>query len=120
MATRIRRLLQRSGSGRAFVMTVAPDGASEPCEDLVPLARALRVQPEIAAVAEQTERRFQITLQAKRTVRSNRLWDLTHQAVLLSGCSNRDGYSIRPLHRHRSPRGFETERFEPAVRVYRR
>ena len=66
----------------------APDGASEPCEGLAPLARALRVQPEIAAVAEQTERRFQITLQAKRTVRSNRLWDLTHQAVLLSGCSN--------------------------------
>ena len=66
----------------------APDGANEPCEGLMPLAQALRVQPEIAELAEQTERRFQITLQAKRTVRSNRLWDLTHQAVLLSGCSN--------------------------------
>ena len=75
-----------------------PDGASEPCEDLVPLACALRVQPEIAEVAAQTERRFQITLEAKRMVQSNRLWDLIHQAVLLSGCSDvmvtRSGHSI--------------------------
>lgn len=66
----------------------APDGTNEPCEDLAPLARALRAQPEIAEVAKQTDRRFQITLEAKRMVRTNRLWDLTHQTVLLSGCSN--------------------------------
>ena len=75
-----------------------PDGASEPCDELASLAEALRAQPEITKVAEQTDRRFQITLEAKNTIRSNRLWDLTQQTVLLSKYSNvtvtRSGHSI--------------------------
>ena len=65
-----------------------PDGASDPCDELASLADALRTQPEITEVAEQTDRRFQITLEAKRTIRSNRLWDLTQQTVLLSKYNN--------------------------------
>ena len=75
-----------------------PDGASAPCDELASLARALRLQPEIAEVAKQTDRRFQITLEAKQAIRSNRLWALTHQTVLASGCSDatitRSGHSI--------------------------
>ena len=75
-----------------------PDGASEPCDELASLAEALRTQPEITEVAEQTDRRFQITLEAKNTIRSNRLWDLTQQTLLLSKYSNvtvtRSGHSI--------------------------
>ena len=75
-----------------------PDGASEPCDELASLADALRTQPEITEVAEQTDRRFQITLEAKHTIQSNRLWDLTQQTVLFSKYSNvtitRSGHSI--------------------------
>ena len=65
-----------------------PDGVSEPCDELASLADALRTQPEITEIAEQTDRQFQITLEAKHTIQSNRLWDLTQQTVLLSKCSN--------------------------------
>ncbi len=63
----------------------APDGAEGACEALAPLAAALRAQPELAEAADQTDRRFQITLQAKRAMPENRLWDLAHQVILLTG-----------------------------------
>ena len=76
----------------------APDGVNEPCNDLASVARALRTQQEIAEIAKQTDRRFQITLEAQHTIRSNRLWDLTRQTVLVSECSDatitRSGHSI--------------------------
>ncbi|MHB8884379.1 MAG: sucrose-6-phosphate hydrolase [Methylovirgula sp.] len=62
----------------------APDGIEGTCEALAPLAAALRAQPELAEAADQTDRRFQITLQAKRAMPENRLWDLAHQVILLS------------------------------------
>lgn len=75
-----------------------PDGVSGPCDELALVARTLRAQPEIAEIAEQTDRRFQITLEARHTIRSKRLWDLTYQTVLVSACSDttitRSGHSI--------------------------
>lgn len=62
-----------------------PDGAEGTCKALAALAAALRAQPELAEAAEQTDRRFQITLQAKRAMPENRLWDLAHQVLLLTG-----------------------------------
>lgn len=63
----------------------APDGTNGTCEALSPLASALRAQPELARAADQTDRRFQITLEAKRAMQENRLWDLTHQVLLTAG-----------------------------------
>lgn len=62
----------------------APDGKEGTCEALAPLAAALRAQPELAEAADQTDRCFQITLQAKRAMPENRLWDLAHQVILLT------------------------------------
>ena len=63
----------------------APDGTAGTCEALAPLAAALRAQPELANAADQTDRRFQITLEARRNMPENRLWDLAHQVLLLTG-----------------------------------
>jgi hypothetical protein len=41
----------------------APDASDRTCAALAPLADALRSQPELAQVARQTERRYQITLE---------------------------------------------------------
>jgi trehalose-6-phosphatase len=61
----------------------SPDGAEQTCEALASLAAALRAQPELAESAVQSDRRFQITLQPKRMMPENRLWDLAHQVILL-------------------------------------
>jgi hydroxymethylpyrimidine pyrophosphatase-like HAD family hydrolase len=66
----------------------APDGTEGTCDALAQLAAALRAQPELTEVADQTDRRFQITLQAKRAMPENRLWDLAHQVILLTGCTD--------------------------------
>lgn len=66
----------------------APDGQEGTCEALAPLAAALRAQPELAESAQQTDRRFQITLEARRAMPENRLWDLAHQVILLCDGSN--------------------------------
>jgi hypothetical protein len=66
----------------------APDGTDETCEALVPLAAALRAQPELADAATQTDRRFQITLEAKRAMPENRLWDIAHQVLLMTRQAN--------------------------------
>lgn len=61
----------------------APDGLEQTCDLLVSLAAALRAQPELAEFAEQTDRRFQITLQPKRILPEDRLWDLANQVICL-------------------------------------
>ena len=61
----------------------APDGLEQTCNSLVSLAAALRAQPELAKSAEQTDRRFQITLQPKRILPEDRLWDLANQVICL-------------------------------------
>ena len=61
----------------------APDGLEQTCDLLVSLAAALRAQPELAESAEQTDRRFQITLQPKRILPEDRLWDLANQVICL-------------------------------------
>lgn len=62
-----------------------PDGTASTCAALTAVAAALRAQTELAESADQTDRRFQITLQAKRAMPENRLWDLAHQVLLLVG-----------------------------------
>lgn len=60
-----------------------PDANAPVCPELADLAQALRAQSELADVAIQTERRWQITLEPKRTVPENRLWEIACQVVLL-------------------------------------
>jgi hydroxymethylpyrimidine pyrophosphatase-like HAD family hydrolase len=61
-----------------------PDGREGTCEALATLAAAFRAQPELAEAADQSDRRFQITLQAKRAMPENRIWDLAHQVILMT------------------------------------
>ncbi|MGR4866725.1 HAD hydrolase family protein [Caulobacter sp. LARHSG274] len=63
----------------------APDATSSVCEALVPLAAALRAQPELALSADQTDRPYQITLEARRPLPENRLWDLAKQVIIMTG-----------------------------------
>jgi fructoselysine-6-P-deglycase FrlB-like protein len=65
-----------------------PDGTGIVCDELASLAAALRAQSELADLAEQTDRRYQITLQARRPTTESRLWDLAQQTVLLTGHRN--------------------------------
>ncbi|MGH7947880.1 MAG: HAD family hydrolase, partial [Candidatus Binataceae bacterium] len=74
----------------------APDGKDEVCESLAPIAAALREQSELADIATQTDRRFQITLQARRPTPESRLWDLAQQTVLMAG--HRDVTITRSSH----------------------
>ena len=66
----------------------APDGQNRVCDALAPLAAALREQSELGDIATQTDRRFQITLQARRPTPESRLWDLAQQTVLMAGERN--------------------------------
>ena len=65
-----------------------PDGSAGVCKELSSLASALRAQSELAELAEQTDRRYQITLEARRPTTEDRLWELAQQAVLLTGQRN--------------------------------
>lgn len=65
-----------------------PDGEDRVCDALAPLAAALREQSELADIATQTNRPFQITLQARRPTPESRLWDLAQQTVLMAGDRN--------------------------------
>ncbi|MFZ2650034.1 MAG: hypothetical protein WA210_07995 [Burkholderiaceae bacterium] len=62
-----------------------PEASSAVCAELTALAAAFRSQTELMDIATQTERRYQITLEARRPTTENRLWDLAQQALLLSG-----------------------------------
>lgn len=63
----------------------APDGIDEPCEELAALARALRNQPELASAAIQSDRKYQVTLEARQGLSESRLWDLAHEVLLRQG-----------------------------------
>jgi HAD superfamily hydrolase (TIGR01484 family) len=62
-----------------------PDGSEGTCAELRDLAAALRAQPELADAATQTDRKFQITLEAKPGMAETRLWDLAQQVVRTNG-----------------------------------
>jgi hypothetical protein len=76
----------------------APNGTDVPCSALAPLAAALRAQPELSRAARQSDRLYQITLEAARVMPESRLWDLAHQVVLMTGitnvCITRSSHSI--------------------------
>lgn len=63
----------------------APDGKDEPCAELAALALALRGQPELAGAATQSNRKYQITLEARPGQSESRLWDLAHEVLLKQG-----------------------------------
>jgi len=73
-----------------------PTGDAIVCDELAPLADALRAQSELSEIAEQVDRRYQITLQARMPIPESRLWDLAQQTVLLSG--QRDVVITRSSH----------------------
>ncbi len=75
----------------------APDNRGVVCEALGPLADALARQPELATVARQENRPYQITLEAKQLMAETRLWDLAHQVILSTGAQvkvTRSSHSI--------------------------
>lgn len=61
-----------------------PDGGPTLSGDLLEIAALLRANPELAALATQTDRKWQITLQPNRPIPENRLWDIVQQIVLLT------------------------------------
>lgn len=63
----------------------APNCGDVPCSELATLASLLRAQPELSHAAKQTDRTYQITLEAIRPLPENRLWDLAHQVILVAG-----------------------------------
>ena len=75
-----------------------PDGTPASVEMLAPLAEALRAQPELAEIAKQSDRRHQITLEPRRAVPENRLWDIANQVVQIHEvtgvCVVRSSHSI--------------------------
>jgi hydroxymethylpyrimidine pyrophosphatase-like HAD family hydrolase len=62
-----------------------PDGSAEPGKALAELAHALRRHSELAEIATQTDRLHQITLEPRRPVPENRLWDIANQIIQLRG-----------------------------------
>lgn len=66
----------------------APNGKDEPCEELAALALALRGQPELADAATQSDRKCQLTLEARPGLSESRLWDLVHEVLLTHGKRN--------------------------------
>ncbi|WP_454685352.1 HAD hydrolase family protein [Ancylobacter moscoviensis] len=82
----------------------APDGKDEPCDELAALALALRDQPELAGAAIQSDRKYQITLEARQGLSESRLWDLAHEVLLTQGMRNvivtRSSHSIDIVLQH--------------------
>lgn len=76
----------------------APDGTHRVHACLRKLARALRVQPELADLACQEGRPLQISLEATRLSREWRLWELAHQVIQGAGIQGvtvaRSGHSV--------------------------
>lgn len=73
----------------AEILTLAdervPDNEARVCDSLLSVANALGEQSELTDIAIQTNRRFQITLEARRSIPESRLWDLAQQTVLMAG-----------------------------------
>jgi hydroxymethylpyrimidine pyrophosphatase-like HAD family hydrolase len=66
----------------------APDGKDEPGGELAALALAFRDQRELAGVAIQSDRKYQVTLEAQKGLSESRLWDLAHEVLLAQGMRN--------------------------------
>ena len=63
----------------------APNGANSVRDEaLQSVAHALRCQPALSNCARQEDRPFQITLDAIRAMPGNRLWNLAHEAILMT------------------------------------
>lgn len=62
-----------------------PGSTGSVCEELIAVAAALRAQTELMDIASQTDRKYQITLEARRPTTEGRLWDLAQQTLLLTG-----------------------------------
>lgn len=73
-----------------------PDGTEEPGPALADLATALRRHSELAEIAMQSDRQYQITLEPRRAVPENRLWDIANQVIQLRG--HRDIEVVRSSH----------------------
>jgi fructoselysine-6-P-deglycase FrlB-like protein len=58
------------------------------CASLAPIAEALRLQPELAWAARQTDRPCQITLEPKWALPEARLWDLAQQVITSAGAED--------------------------------
>lgn len=75
-----------------------PDGRDTPCQKLGSLATALRTHPELTRSVKQTDRPYQITLEAGRALPENRLWDIAHQVIMIVGatdvCVTRSSHSV--------------------------
>lgn len=82
----------------------APNGKDEPCDELAALALALRNQPELAGAAIQSDRKYQVTLEARQGLSESRLWDLAHEVLLTQGTRNvivtRSSHSIDIVPQH--------------------
>jgi hydroxymethylpyrimidine pyrophosphatase-like HAD family hydrolase/fructoselysine-6-P-deglycase FrlB-like protein len=66
----------------ALADDASPDGTDKCCDALRSLAKALSEHPELAQIATQTDRKYQITIEPQRPVAENRLWDLVHEVIL--------------------------------------
>ena len=62
-----------------------PDGSPQPCDELAPIAEALRKHTALAALVHQEDRRYQITLRPKRPVPMKPLWELVCGAIAAIG-----------------------------------
>ena len=65
-----------------------PNGSENVCTTLQPLTEALRRQPELSACAKQTNRPFQITLEANPVMPESWLWDLVRQVIVMTSADN--------------------------------
>jgi len=86
-----------------------PNGTSVVCDILKPISTLLREQPELAKIAVQTDRQFQITLKPVGFVPEHRLWDIANQTVISHAAQNlkvvRSSHSIDILAPRISKRG---------------
>ena len=76
----------------------APDGSAMARGALRSLSEAFRGHPELSSSVRQEDRRFQITLQSSRGMPVDRLWDLVHHVIQLTGATDvgvtRSGHSV--------------------------
>ena len=76
----------------------APNGCRQMSSALLPLSEALKRHPELSAGVRQEDRPFQITLQPVSFMPPERLWDIVHKVIMLTGTRDarvtRSGHSI--------------------------
>ena len=76
----------------------APDGSAMARGALRSLSEAFRRHPELSSSVRQEDRPFQITLQSSRGMPVDRLWDLVHHVIQLTGATDvgvtRSGHSV--------------------------